>query len=109
MALTEEMKEYLLKSHEYAKDIVRELCKIPAPSHHELNRAKWCEKWFNTIGAKKTFIDDAYNMVCEHNVTSNNDVVVIMAHLDTVFPDTEPMPFVEKDGLYLFFHIANPY
>ena len=100
MALTEQMKSYLEKSHEDAKSIVMELCKIPAPSHHELERAKWCEKWLKEAGAKKVFIDDAYNAICEHNVRPDGDVVVIMAHLDTVFPDLEPMPFVEKDGLY---------
>ena len=101
MALTEQMKTYLVESHEDAKSIVRELCKIPAPSHHELERAKWCENWLKNCGAETVFIDDAFNTVCEHNVTKDNDVVVIMAHLDTVFPDLEPMPFVEKDGLYL--------
>ena len=100
MALTEKMKEYLSKSHEDAKSIVRELCKIPAPSHYEIDRAKWCEKWLKDAGAKKVLIDAAFNTICEHNVTADNDVVVIMAHLDTVFPDLEPMPFVEKDGLF---------
>ena len=100
MALTEKMKEYLTTSHEDAKNIVRELCKIPAPSHHEENRARWCEQWFRKAGARKVFIDDALNMVCEHNVTKDNDVVVVMAHLDTVFPDLDPMPFIERDGLF---------
>ena len=38
--------------------------------------------------------------MCEYNVTEDNDLVVFMAHIDTVFPDTEPMPFIEKDGLF---------
>ena len=100
MALTGKMEEYLKESHEDAKNIVRELCRIPAPSHHEEKRAAWCEQWFRQAGGKKVFIDEALNAVCEHNVTQDNDVMVIMAHIDTVFPDMEPMPFEEKDGLF---------
>ena len=97
MALTDKMEKYLAESHEDAKNIVRELCRIPAPSHHEENRAAWCEKWFRQAGGRNVYVDDALNAVCEHNVTKDNDVMVIMAHIDTVFPDTEPMPFEEKD------------
>ena len=100
MALTEKMEKYLASSHEEAKDIVRELCRIPAPSHHEEKRAAWCADWFRRAGGQNVFIDDALNAVCEHNVTEDNDVVVIMAHTDTVFPDLEPMPFEERDGLF---------
>ena len=100
MALTEQMEKYLAESHEDAKNIVRELCKIPAPSHHEEKRAQWCRDWFLNAGGENVFIDEALNAVCEYNVTDDNDVVVFMAHIDTVFPDMEPMPFVEKDGLF---------
>ena len=100
MALTDKMEKYLAESHEDAKNIVRELCRIPAPSHHEENRAAWCEKWFRQAGGRNVYVDDALNAVCEHNVTNDNDVMVIMAHIDTVFPDLEPMPFEEKDGLF---------
>ena len=100
MALTKKMESYLASSHEDAKNIVRELCRIPAPTYHEENRAKWCKAWLEKAGAGKIYIDDVFNVVCEYNVTKNNDVVVFMAHLDTVFPDFEPMPFEEKDGFF---------
>ena len=38
------------------------------------------------------------NVIAPVNVTNSNDLTVIMAHTDTVFPDLEPMPFEEKDG-----------
>ena len=101
MGLNDNMKDYIASSFEDAKDIVRKLCAIPAPSHHEENRAKWCRDWFIEAGGEKVFIDDALNAVCEYNVTDSNDVVVLMAHTDTVFPDLDPMPFVERDGLFL--------
>ena len=100
MALTEKMERYLASSHEDAKNIVRELCRIPAPSNHEEKRAKWCESWLRKAGAQKVCTDDAFNVICEYNVGKDNDLVVFMAHLDTVFPDLEPMPFEERDGLF---------
>ncbi len=100
MALTYQMEQYLRSSHEEAKDIVRQLCAIPAPSHHEEKRAAWCRDWFIKAGGENVFIDEALNAICEYNVSEDNDVVVFMAHTDTVFPDLEPMPFVEKDGLF---------
>ena len=100
MALTYQMEQYLRSSHEEAKDIVRQLCVIPAPSHHEEKRAAWCRDWFMNAGGENVFIDEALNAICEYNVSEDNDVVVFMAHTDTVFPDLEPMPFVEKDGLF---------
>ena len=100
MALTEQMEQYLRSSHEEAKDIVRTLCGSPAPSHHEEKRAEWCRNWFIKAGGENAFVDEALNAVCEYNVSEDNDLVVFMAHIDTVFPDLEPMPFVEKDGLF---------
>ncbi len=102
MALTKQMEQYLRTSHDEAKDMVRQLCGIPAPSHHEEKRAEWCADWFRSAGGgEHVFIDDALNAVCEYNVTDDGDVVVFMAHTDTVFPDLEPMPFEERDGLFL--------
>ena len=100
MALTEKMESYLASSHEDAKNIVRELCRIPAPSNHEEKRARWCESWLKNAGAEKVCIDNVFNVVCEYNVGKDNDLVVFMAHLDTVFPDLEPMPFEERDCLF---------
>nr|WP_312432052.1 M20/M25/M40 family metallo-hydrolase [Lacrimispora sp.] len=37
-------------------------------------------------------------MVYPYCVTKDNPVVVIMAHIDVVFPDTEPLPFKEEGG-----------
>ena len=100
MALTEKMESYLASSHVDAKNIVRELCGIPAPTGREETRAKWCRAWLCEAGAENVCIDDASDVICEYNVGTNNDLVVVMAHLDTVFPNLEPMPFEERDGLY---------
>ena len=100
MTLTPEMLSYLDDSQEELKQLIRELCAIPAPSHHEEKRAEFCKKWFENIGAKGVYIDEAKNVVCPHFVTDDGPVTVFMAHTDTVFPDTEPMPFVETEDTF---------
>lgn len=76
---------------------LKELCAIPAPSHHEEKRAEYCKKWLENIGAKGVYIDSALNVVFPINCEGKNDITVIAAHTDTVFPDTEPMPVID-DG-----------
>ena len=38
--LTEEMRSYIQEHLEDVKQIIRDLCAIPAPSHHEEKRAE---------------------------------------------------------------------
>lgn len=98
MALTPEMSAYAAKAWEEAAQIVRDLCKLPAPSHHEELRAEYCRKWFSDNGFENVSVDKALNVIAPVNVRSDNKLIVVMAHTDTVFPDTEPMPFIEKEG-----------
>lgn len=79
--------------------LLKELCKIPAPSHMEEKRAEFCKKYMIDAGFSKVYIDDAKNVVCESNCETSSEITVFAAHTDTVFPDLEPMPYVEKDGL----------
>ncbi len=78
----------------------RELCLIPAPSHKEEKRAEFCLKWFNENCGEGAYIDEALNVIFPYLAEEKDELTVICAHTDTVFPDTEPMPFVE-DGDYL--------
>ena len=92
------MAEYVETAHLEALQIVRELCGIPAPSHHEEKRAEYCKKWFIANGFENVTVDKALNVLAPVGVTDSGDITVVMAHTDTVFPDTEPMPMVEKEG-----------
>ena len=100
MIFTPEMQAYLDASQEELKQLIRELCAIPAPSHHEEKGAAFCKNWFASIGAKGVYIDEALNVVCPHYVSENGPVTVFMAHTDTVFPDLEPMPFIETEDTF---------
>ena len=101
MVLTEAMAKYAAQCQDELKQLIRDLCAIPAPSHHEEKRAEFCKRWFENNGFTNVTIDGALNVIAPLNVTADNPLTVIMAHTDTVFPDTEPMPFSEDDE-YLY-------
>lgn len=96
--LSSEMEHYLQESQEELQELVRQLCAIPAPSHHEERRADFCLHWFWENGCEDAFIDDASNVICPIGVQAQQPVAVFMAHMDTVFPDTTPLPQREADG-----------
>ena len=77
--------------------LLKALCAIPAPSHHEEKRAEWIKAWLEKHGLSAE-IDDAKNVRCGFELDRYEAIVVVMAHIDTVFPDLEPMPMCEKAG-----------
>ena len=84
----------------YAKEtlkLIKELCKIPAPSLQEGERAEFCKNWLCGCGAEGVYIDSVKNVLYPVNCDGKEDIVLFSAHMDTVFPDTEPMPFSEDD------------
>jgi len=80
-------------------ELLKRITETPAPSNDEIRRAEFVKAWLLEIGAEGTFIDEALNVVYPLGDTGSNDVVIFMAHSDTVFPDTDTIPIVEKDGL----------
>ena len=90
-----EMKKYAKDKHCSMLETLKELCHIPAPSHFEHQRAEYCKKWLENKGAKGVYIDEALNVIFPVNCESSNEITVFVAHTDTVFPDTEPMPYRE--------------
>jgi len=78
-------------------ELIKTLCGIPAPSHHEQQRAAFIRDWFQARGMHAE-IDEAKNVRIPMALDQFEDIVVIMAHTDTVFPDMEPMTVREEDG-----------
>lgn len=97
MKLNRETQACIAASQQELRQLIRELCAIPAPSGCEDARAEYCRRWFAENGME-AWIDEAKNVICPVNDTGENELVVFTAHTDTVFPDTEPMPFEERDG-----------
>ncbi|MBR2929776.1 MAG: M20/M25/M40 family metallo-hydrolase [Clostridia bacterium] len=75
----------------------KELCVIPAPSHKEDKRAEFCKAWFDKNLGEGAYIDEALNVVYPYMAEGKASLSVLCAHTDTVFPDLEPMPFID-DG-----------
>ena len=85
------------KNRESVLTTLKELCLIPAPSHFEQKRAEYCKKWLEAAGAEGVYIDEALNVIFPIHCENSNEITVFVAHTDTVFPDTEPMPYSD-DG-----------
>lgn len=81
--------------------LIEALVKIPAPSHHEEKRAEFCKRWLTEAGAEGVYIDEALNCVYPIGCEGRDDIVVFMAHTDTVFPDTEPFE-LKRDAEKLY-------
>lgn len=91
------LSKYISDNTESMYKTLKELCHIPAPSHFEHKRAEYLKKWLEDIGAEGVYIDDALNVIFGINCENSNRICVFVAHTDTVFPDTEPMPYYD-DG-----------
>jgi len=79
--------------------LLKRITETPAPSNDEGKRAEFLKAWFSEEGIKGAFVDDVLNVVYPMGDNGTNDVVIFMAHSDTVFPDTNTIPIIEKDGL----------
>ncbi len=96
---TENLKQYVDAHMEELYALLKELCLIPAPSHHEEKRAEFCKKWFDENCGAGAYIDEALNVIFPYGVSEEKRALsVLCAHTDTVFPDTEPMPYEERGG-----------
>ncbi|MBE6993716.1 MAG: M20/M25/M40 family metallo-hydrolase [Ruminococcaceae bacterium] len=95
--LSDHAKQYLADHEQFIKDLLFEMCGIPAPSNHEELRAEFIKKWLEDKGAEGVYIDPALNVVFPYQCEGKNDLLVIMAHTDTVFPDMTPFT-VKVDG-----------
>lgn len=97
-ALPKEIEDYIKENTEALTDLLVTLCKIPAPSLHEENRATFCKNYLEEFGAKNVHIDKALNVLYPLGCKEHEEIVIFMAHMDTVFPDTTPMPVSIKDN-----------
>lgn len=91
------IEKFAEKHREMMLDIVRDLCKIPAPSFGEEARAQFIKRWLEKAGAKEVYIDTVNNVIYPHCCDGSNEITVIAAHTDTVFPDVKAYPEYKED------------
>lgn len=96
--LRQEAETYINEHAEEAYQLLLRLAQIPAPSHHEEKRMAFCRDWLIQNGAKGVYTDEAMNVVYPYGVEEGGSVIVFMAHMDVVFPDTETLPLREEKG-----------
>ena len=93
------MKEFATKEYyDLTLKLTEELCKIPAPSGLEDKRAEYITNYLHSIGYINAYIDSAKNVIWDIK-GSNDTYSLFMAHTDTVFPDLEPMPYIDDGEL----------
>lgn len=79
-------------------NLLKELAAIPAPSHQEQKRAAFIMNWLTSHGAQNVIIDDALNVVFPYLCRKDAPLLLCMAHMDVVFPDTTMLPVREENG-----------
>lgn len=79
-------------------ELLRTLGRIPAPTRREERRAEFCRDWLLANGAEDVEIDGAKNVIC-HIGPRDGELAVFAAHTDVVFPDLEPLPMREENGI----------
>ncbi len=84
--LPEDALSYARETSEELLALLDTLCRIPAPSNQEEARAEFLRNYLVDLGAEQTYIDPALNVVCPIGCEGKDDLHVLMAHTDTVFP-----------------------
>lgn len=79
--------------------LIETLCGICAPSHQEHQRTVFVEKWLKKQGCEQVKVDEAGNVLYFYQCEEHERWMLGMAHMDTVFPDLEPMPFLIEGNL----------
>lgn len=95
--MREDICRYISENRALLYETHSALCHIPAPSHAEQARAAYCKAWLERAGATGVYIDEADNVIFALGCEGSSAITAIAAHTDTVFPDTEPLPFTD-DG-----------
>ena len=92
--------DYLKATEETTISDQIKACEIPAPTFKEEKRAAYFKQRFTEFGLKNVRIDAVGNAIGERPGTSNGPVLVLAAHLDTVFPEGTDVT-VKRQGTLL--------
>lgn len=96
--ISERLEKFLADNRQAHYDMTVRLAQIPAPSNKEEKRAQWVKEYFDSIGAEGAYIDKALNVVWPVNCDGCDEMTVLCAHTDVVFPDEDTLPLTVSDG-----------
>lgn len=80
-------------------ELLKTLAAIPAPSHQEHRRAEFIRDWLEKNCGVRPMLDGALNIILPVGDDGITPFRVVMAHTDVVFPDTDPLPVREENGI----------
>ena len=81
--------------NETERDLIT-LTEIPAPPYMEAERAEAFKKMFMEAGLDEVSIDEVGNVIAIRKGTVGGKVIVLDAHLDTVFPEGTDVKVIKK-------------
>lgn len=90
--------QWFTREKQWVNDIHLQLCRIPAPTFFEQQRAEWISGQFRAAGWH-TGIDRAGNVLASLHADPPGPLVAVTAHLDTVLaPRTKEDVLIDRDG-----------
>jgi tripeptide aminopeptidase len=93
-----EVLQWFTREKQWVNDIHLQLCRIPAPTFLEQQRAEWIAGQFRIIGWH-VGIDRAGNVLASLHADPEGSLVALTAHLDTVIaPRTKDDISIDRDG-----------
>jgi acetylornithine deacetylase/succinyl-diaminopimelate desuccinylase-like protein len=95
-----EVLRWFTREKQWVNDIHLRLCRVPAPTFLERERAEWFAAQFRSIGWHP-WIDAAGNVLAtlEPPSEARHNMVALTAHLDTVLaPRTKDDVYIDRDG-----------
>lgn len=89
------------RDKQWVNDIHLQLCRVAAPTFHELPRAEWMAARFRELGWHAG-IDGEGNVLASLGPRPSGSLVAVTAHLDTVLaPRNKEDVSVDSEGLFL--------
>ncbi|RNF34698.1 M20/M25/M40 family metallo-hydrolase [Paracoccus methylarcula] len=93
--------DILRRQHDLFVEEIVELTEIPAPPFKEERRARHYEQKFRELGLDGVHRDEEGNVLGVRRGRGNGQMIVVAAHLDTVFPEGTDCT-VRREGSKLF-------
>src|SRR5512133_1864490 len=89
--------QWITREKQWINEVHLQLCRVPAPTFLEQERATWFAEQFRTLGWNAS-IDRAGNVLA---TAGNSPYIAVTAHLDTVIaPRSKDDIKVEGDGRF---------
>ena len=97
---TEELAQYRQQAEEirgHVANLAERICQVPAPPFQEERRAEFVADLFRDAGYQPT-IDDVGNVVVRRTGTGDAGSIMLLGHLDTVFPEGTDINVTRGEG-----------